>query len=113
MAMQNGPLPSDGIPVSHAELLDTFQKMHAEQYSSHFNSIVQLKTALAKAQAMLQEVAAGKSNAENESEKAHKEIVQLREHTQDLEQNLRKATERIAELEQELSLPVADVPSPR
>lgn len=92
-------MPSDGIPVSHAELLDTYQKMHAEQYSSHFNSIVQLKTALAKAQALLQESAAGKSNAEDEMEKCHKEILQLREHTKSLEQNLRKYVERIAELE--------------
>lgn len=103
-------MPSDGISVSHAELLDTYQKMHAEQYSSHFNSIVQLKTALAKAQALLQESAVGRSDAENESEKAHKEIVQLREHTLDLEKNLRKATERIAELEEELRMPVAEDP---
>ena len=44
------PQEPAGIEVSHAELVEALQEMHAAQYQQDFNTIVQLRAGLKKAQ---------------------------------------------------------------
>lgn len=78
--------PTNGIQVSHAELLDTVMEMHNVKSAEDFSTITQFRAGLKKAQGMLAELNAqmdvlriDRDNCQAEREAERAKVAKLQE----------------------------------
>lgn len=104
------PQEEQGIQVSHAELLDAFQEMHAAQYRTDFSTIVQLRAGLRKAEQIIAGLRDDRATFTHEmgEEQAHinRQLADANAEVEKLRKALGTADARIAKLEE--NLPTAD-----